>query len=160
MYGDALETPWESSVLKIGSKASKLFLSPQRGFCSYTRQKFHSSVPHRGWQGGRLQRCVCLRQPCLRGPPLSGRLSHPQNGSIIQSQTPIHTTLTQLTRPDTWQEGPEDLGTVSWLVKQILEHALSTFSPQKTTNLSFSFLFYSFTITTGPICSRLMLHKK
>lgn len=32
---------------------------------------------------------------------LSGWFSHPQNGSIIQSQTPIHTTPAQLTQPDT-----------------------------------------------------------
>lgn len=44
---------------------------------------------------------LCMLSEAVSSPLLRGWFSHPQNGSIIQSQTPIHTTLTQLTRPDT-----------------------------------------------------------
>lgn len=89
----------EREQAEIESKASKLFLSPQQGFCCCTAEIPQLRAAPRLAEGEIT--ALCMLSEAVSSPLLCGWFSHPQNGSIIQSQTPIHTTLTQLTQPDT-----------------------------------------------------------
>ena len=85
---------WERAGNEIKSIAPKLFLSPQQDFCSWNSTAWSLAQ-------GEITALCMLSAICTL---LCRWFSHPQNGSIIQSQTPIHINLTQLTQPDTWLE--------------------------------------------------------
>lgn len=91
--------PFWNAQAKIESKASNLFLSPHQGFCCYT--KFHSSLLKPWLVEGEITALYML-SVAVSSLQRCGWFLHPQNGSIIQSQTAICTTLTPLTWPDTW----------------------------------------------------------
>lgn len=70
LYEDALAIPPERAQAEIESKASKLFLSPQQGFCCYTAEDSTALRCTAASRGGRLQHCACLSEAVSSPPAL------------------------------------------------------------------------------------------
>lgn len=131
--------------LELKARRPNRSSAPQQGSCCSTAE---IPAPWLGEGGGGVQgggTALCMLSEAVSALQLHGWLSHPPNGSIIQSQAPIHATLTQLTQADTWQE--------RWMIweqpPQLLDQSLYFFS---------CFCSGSLSITAEPICGRLMLY--
>ena len=108
--------PLRELRLKLKGKASKLFLSPQQGFCCYMAENSTARRCTGASRGGRLQHCACLSEAISSPPAL--RVVFTPTKWINYPVTDTHPHHSH-TINSAWHmtRGLDDLGTASSVVK-------------------------------------------